>query len=152
MFLFSKSIIAVANSVKISRRIFLERSQALKCTKKTSFFETLHAALNYLTFFLQSRFLYFFSHLTNSKFRAGLSGVSSDTPSFWKPQFIFQKRDLLQKNWKFACDLGLGGLPTHTQLFSHLTNWEFRAGLSGVSSATPSSWKPQFIFQKHDLL
>ena len=39
----------------------------------------------------------FFSHLTNSKFRAGLSGVSSDTPSFWKPQFIFQKRDLLQK-------------------------------------------------------
>ena len=38
-----------------------------------------------------------FSHLTNSKFRAGLSGVSSDTPSSWKPQFIFQKRDLLQK-------------------------------------------------------
>merc|ERR1712225_174833 len=34
MFLFSKSIIAVANSVKISRRIFLDRSQGLKCTKK----------------------------------------------------------------------------------------------------------------------
>ena len=33
MFLFSKSIIAVANSVKISRRIFLDRSQGLKCTK-----------------------------------------------------------------------------------------------------------------------
>ena len=93
-----------------------------------------------------------FSHLTNSKFRAGLSGVSSDTPSFWKPQFIFQKRDLLQKNWKCACDLGLGGLPTHNQLFSHLTNSKFRAGLSGVSSDTPSFWKPQFIFQKRDLL
>ena len=34
MFLFSKSIIAVANSVKISRRVFLDRSQGLKCTKK----------------------------------------------------------------------------------------------------------------------
>merc|ERR1712225_63407 len=34
MFLFSRSIIAVANSVKISRRIFLDRSQGLKCTKK----------------------------------------------------------------------------------------------------------------------
>ena len=34
MFLFSKSMIAVPNSVKISRRIFLDRSQGLKCTKK----------------------------------------------------------------------------------------------------------------------
>ena len=38
MFLFSKSIIPDENSVKISRRIFLDRSQGLKCTKKTSFF------------------------------------------------------------------------------------------------------------------
>ena len=34
MFLFSKSIIPDENSVKISRRIFLDRSQCLKCTKK----------------------------------------------------------------------------------------------------------------------
>ena len=34
MFLFSKSMIAVPNSVKISRRIFLDRSQGLKCTNK----------------------------------------------------------------------------------------------------------------------
>ena len=34
MFLFSTSIIAGANSVNISRRIFLDRSQGLKCTKK----------------------------------------------------------------------------------------------------------------------
>ena len=34
MFLFSKSIIPDENSVKISRRIFLDRSQGLKCTKK----------------------------------------------------------------------------------------------------------------------
>ena len=46
MFLFSKSIIPDENSVKISRRIFLDRSQGLKCTKKTSFFENLHAALD----------------------------------------------------------------------------------------------------------
>ena len=38
MILFSKSIIPDENSVKISRRIFLDRSQGLKCTKKTSFF------------------------------------------------------------------------------------------------------------------
>merc|ERR1712093_909320 len=40
MFLFSKSIIAVANSVKNSRRIFLDRSQGLKCTKKTKNFSS----------------------------------------------------------------------------------------------------------------
>ena len=34
MFLFSKSIIPDEISVKISRRIFLDRSQGLKCTKK----------------------------------------------------------------------------------------------------------------------
>ena len=46
MFLFSKSIIPDENSVKISRRIFLDRSQGLKCTKKTSFFKKMHAALD----------------------------------------------------------------------------------------------------------
>merc|ERR1712225_78609 len=34
MFLFSKSIIPDENSINISRRIFLDRSQGLKCTKK----------------------------------------------------------------------------------------------------------------------
>ena len=34
MFLFSKSMIPDENSVKISRRIFLDRSQGLKYTKK----------------------------------------------------------------------------------------------------------------------
>ena len=95
MFLFSKSIIAVANSVKISRRIFLDRSQGLKCTKKLKISLVPEA---YISLKLEKiSKIQLFSHLTNSKFRAGLSGVSSDTPSSWKPQFIFQKRDLLQK-------------------------------------------------------
>ena len=94
MFLFSKSIIAVANSVKISRRIFLDRSQGLKCTKKLK-----NSLDPEAYFFLKTKKskMQLFSHLTNSKFRAGLSGVSSATPSSWKPQFLFQKRDLLQK-------------------------------------------------------
>ena len=46
MFLFSKSIIPDEKSIKISRRIFLDRSQGLKCTRKTSFFENVHAALD----------------------------------------------------------------------------------------------------------
>ena len=94
VFLFSKSIIAVPNSVNISRRIFLDRSQGLKCTKKLKISLVPEA---YISLKLEKTQKYNFFHLTNSKFRAGLSGVSSATPSFWKPQFIFQKRDLLQK-------------------------------------------------------
>ena len=96
-FLFSKSIIPDENSVKISRRIFLDRSQGLKCTKKTQKFSRSRSLFFLKTqktqHFSSPRSLYFpksrkklknttFSHLTNSKFRAGLSGVSSDTPSF----------------------------------------------------------------------
>ena len=43
--------------------------------------------------------------LTNSKVRASPAGVGSNTPSFWNHQFTFQKHDLLNKNWKFACGL-----------------------------------------------
>ena len=47
MFLFSKSIIPDENPVNISRRIFLDRSQGLKCTNKTKItFENLHATLD----------------------------------------------------------------------------------------------------------
>ena len=63
------------------------------------------------------RFNQLFSHLTNSKFRASLSGVSSDTPSSWKLQFIFQKHDLLQKteNLHAALDWEVGNLSRKTQ-------------------------------------
>ena len=50
-----------------------------------------------------------FGVLPNSKDRAGHAGGDCDTPGAWNLQNLFQKHDLLQKNWKFACDLGFAG-------------------------------------------